>query len=85
MYSLEKESYIVMHDDDEYVHETTYKVFKNGNKEVSFSHEYALHSEVEETPTQLDLIQQAVEKSNDELRQEGADALTLELIASGII
>lgn len=36
-------------------------------------------------PTQLDLIQVAVEKSNSELRQEGADAIVLELIASGII
>lgn len=39
----------------------------------------------EQPKTQLDLIQEAVEKSNDELRQEGADALTEELIAMGII
>ncbi|MCI8705112.1 MAG: XkdX family protein, partial [Anaerotignum sp.] len=31
-------------------------------------------------PTQLDAIQAAVEKSNEELRQEGADALTMELL-----
>ena len=36
-------------------------------------------------PTQLDLIQQAVEKSNDELRQEGAEAVTAELIERGIL
>lgn len=42
-------------------------------------------SELTPEPTQLDIIQAAVEKSNDELRQEGADALTEELIASGII
>lgn len=35
--------------------------------------------------SQLDKIQIAVEKSNEELRQEGADALTLELVESGII
>jgi hypothetical protein len=36
-------------------------------------------------PTQLDLIQQAVEKSNEELRQEGADTAILELIKKGIL
>jgi hypothetical protein len=35
--------------------------------------------------TQLDLIQQAVEKSNNELRQEGADTAILELIKKGIL
>lgn len=35
--------------------------------------------------TQLDAIQAAVEKSNEELRQEGADALTLELLEGGIL
>lgn len=39
----------------------------------------------EPEPTQLDLIQAAVEKSNDELRQEGAEAVTLELIERGIL
>lgn len=37
------------------------------------------------TPTQLDAIQAAVEKSNEELRQEGADALTMELLEGGIL
>lgn len=36
-------------------------------------------------PTQLDAIQAAVEKSNEELRQEGADALTMELLEGGIL
>lgn len=36
-------------------------------------------------PTQLDRIESAVNKSNEELRQEGADALTEELIESGLI
>ena len=36
-------------------------------------------------PTQLDVIQAAVEKSNEELRQEGADALTMELLEGGIL
>ena len=35
--------------------------------------------------TQLTLIQQAVEKSNNELRQEGADTAILELIKKGIL
>ncbi len=37
------------------------------------------------TPTQLDAIQAAVERTNEELRQEGADALTLELLEGGIL
>lgn len=36
-------------------------------------------------PTQLDAIQASVEKSNEELRQEGADALTMELLEGGIL
>ena len=36
-------------------------------------------------PTQLDAIQAAVEKSNEELRQEGADALTMELLEGGLL
>ena len=40
---------------------------------------------IELQPSQLDLIQYAVEKSNDELRQEGAEAVTLELIERGIL
>ena len=36
-------------------------------------------------PTQLDMIQAAVEKSNEELRQEGADAVTMELLEGGIL
>ena len=36
-------------------------------------------------PTQLDAIQAAVEKSNEELRREGADALTMELLEGGIL
>lgn len=36
-------------------------------------------------PTQLDAIQAAVEKSSEELRQEGADALTMELLEGGIL
>lgn len=36
-------------------------------------------------PTQLDAIQAAVEKSNEELRQEGADALTMELLEGGVL
>lgn len=37
------------------------------------------------TQTQLDAIQEAVEKSHEELRQEGADALTMELLEGGIL
>lgn len=40
---------------------------------------------VEPEPSQLDRIEAEIMKSNDELRQEGADALTEELIAMGII
>lgn len=39
----------------------------------------------EPEPTQLDIIQSAVEKSNEELRQEGADTITLELLERGIL
>lgn len=35
--------------------------------------------------TQLDRIEMAISKSNDELRQEGIDAFTLELINNGIL
>ena len=65
----------------------TYKSDKTGKESVvkyPKSSETALEEVICE-PTQLDLIQTAVEKSNDELRKEGADALTEELIAMGII
>lgn len=39
----------------------------------------------EPAETQLDRIEQEVKKSNDALRQEGADALTLELLERGIL
>ena len=41
--------------------------------------------EVINEPSQLDIIQEAVEKSNEELRQEGSDALLAEMIADGLI
>ena len=36
-------------------------------------------------PSQLDIIQAAVEKSNSELRQEGAETVILELVERGIL
>lgn len=39
----------------------------------------------EPEPTQLDRIEEMVSKSNEQLRQEGAEALTLELIEGGIL
>lgn len=36
-------------------------------------------------PTQLDRMEEAINKSNEELRNEGADALTLELIERGLL
>lgn len=39
----------------------------------------------EPAETQLDRIEQEVKKSNDVLRQEGADALILELLERGIL
>ncbi len=36
-------------------------------------------------PTQLDRIESMLSSSNEQLRQEGADALTLELIERGIL
>ena len=36
-------------------------------------------------PTQLDRIESMLASNNEELRQEGADALTLELIERGIL
>lgn len=65
----------------------TYQSNKTG-KESAVKYPKPFNTPVEsETPqpTQLDLIQQAVEKSNNELRQEGADALMLELINKNII
>lgn len=41
--------------------------------------------EPEPQPTQLDIIQVAVEKSNSELRQEGAETVILELVERGIL
>lgn len=40
---------------------------------------------VEPEPTQLDRMEEAINKSNEELRNEGADALTLELIERGLL
>ena len=50
----------------------------------SFFPDYFHHEEPHE-PSQLDRIEIAIEKSNAELRQEGADALTEELIESGVL
>ena len=67
------------------------KYDENGNEivtatvEETFSTEEVESESVEPEPTQLDLIQQAVEKSNEELRQEGAEAVTLELIERGVL
>lgn len=65
----------------------TYQSNKTGKESVVKYHKPSevIADLVEQPKTQLDLIQEAVEKSNDELRQEGADALTEELIAMGII
>ena len=41
--------------------------------------------EVTSEPSQLDRIEEIVSKSAEELRQEGAEALTLELIEGGIL
>lgn len=73
-------------DDIVYIMET-YQSDKTGKESVV---KYPKPSEVtpepvEPEPTQLDRIQQAVEKSNDELRQEGAEAVTLELIERGVL
>lgn len=61
-------------------------------EEISFETIYTLfpdHFNYEEpesfAPSQLDRIELAIEKSNAELRQEGADALTEELIESGVL
>ena len=43
------------------------------------------YGEEPEDLSQLDRIELAIEKSNAELRQEGADALTEELIESGVL
>lgn len=58
--------------------------------ELESEEEYVSNNEIRDMisnieKTQLTLIQQAVEKSNNELRQEGADTAILELIKKGIL
>ena len=67
-----------------YIEEITYKVFTDGTKEVACFVQYPKATELS-GPTQLDRIEEQLAARNDTLRQEGADALTLELLERGIL
>lgn len=83
-YKIESEYVEKIVDGVECIEEVTYKVYEDGTKEIACTFCSPKEQPIPE-PTQLDLIQQAVEKSNEELRQEGAEAVTLELIERGVL
>ena len=63
----------------------TYKSDKTGKESVVKYPKSKPDEEVIPEPSQLDRIEEMVSKSAEELRQEGAEALTLELIEGGIL
>lgn len=65
---------------------TVFEVDENG-KRIIFGEakERIVEFAEEPQPTQLDRIEEQLAARNDALRQEGADALTLELLERGIL
>ena len=73
------EEKIIVEDGQEY----KVKTYSNGST-VKEMVSYPVEPSIPE-PSQLDRIEEMVSKSAEELRQEGAEALTLELIEGGIL
>lgn len=59
-------------------------LFKKYNRETGEFEEYEFPT-IEPEPTQLDRIEQTIQQNYAEAQQEGADAVTLELIERGVI
>lgn len=65
---------------------TVYRIKEDGTEKIAFScNRPVVEEESEPQPTQLDRIEEQLAVRNDALRQEGADALTLELLERGIL
>ena len=82
-YTNEENGYLVIEEIYGYIDE-------KGNEVITgtFKEEKNPNPVIEESipePSQLDRIEEMVSKSAEELRQEGAEALTLELIEGGIL
>lgn len=81
------ETQIVIEEGQEYIKETTYKILEDDSKEVVCSAKYPKPPDepIQPEPTQLDRIEEAVQQNYAEAQQEGADAITLEMIERGVI
>ena len=65
---------------------TVFEVDENGKRIIFGEAKERIVEFAEELqPTQLDRIEEQLAARNDALRQEGADALTLELLERGIL
>lgn len=66
----------------DYIKETTYRIFTDGTKEEACSVQYPKNQEpIEPEPSQLDRIEQAVNKT----QQDIIDEYTQELLESGVL
>lgn len=68
-----------------YIVETKYRVFDDGTREIACSAKYAKPLEAAPQPTQLDRMEAALQKNYAQARQDGADAITQELLERGIL
>lgn len=68
-----------------YIVETKYRVFDDGTREIACSAKYAKPLETAPQPTQLDRMEAALQKNYAQAQQDGADAITQELLERGIL
>ena len=68
-----------------YEKRTVFKVYEDGTEEIAYTVKHVKEKPSEPQATQLDRIEEQLAARNDALRQEGADALTLELLERGIL
>ena len=68
-----------------FIVETKYRVFDDGTREIACSAKYAKPLETAPQPTQLDRMEAALQKNYAQAQQDGADAITQELLERGIL
>ncbi len=68
-----------------FIEEKTYRVFDDGTREIACSAKYAKPLETAPQPTQLDRMEAALQKNYAQAQQDGADAITQELLERGIL
>lgn len=68
-----------------FIIEEKYRVFDDGSEELACSAKYAKPLETAPQPTQLDRMEAALQKNYAQAQQDGADAITQELLERGIL